>query len=117
MMTIERIEELKRICARKIREDREWESGEPMPQQLSDYWNDLLTLIDSEIQRQKVSNVERWQAISDLVDLKIIIKSRHMMKSMDDDFDPADIAVYKSQFASLGLAITALEQMKGVQHE
>ena len=50
------------------------------------------------------------KAIEDLKDIKTILKTQHMCKVLDDELTKKDVEDYKSRFASVNLAISALEK-------
>jgi formate dehydrogenase maturation protein FdhE len=50
------------------------------------------------------------RAIEDLKDINTILKTQHMCKVLDDELTKKDVEDYKSRFASVNLAISALEK-------
>ena len=50
------------------------------------------------------------KAIEDLKDINTILKTQHMCKVLDDELTKKDVEDYKSRFASVNLAISALEK-------
>ena len=52
------------------------------------------------------------RAIEDLKDINTILKTQHMCKVLDDELTKKDVEDYKSRFASVNLAISALEKLK-----
>jgi len=52
------------------------------------------------------------RAIEDLKDINTILKTQHMCKVLDDELTKKDVEDYKSRFASVNLAISALERFK-----
>ena len=57
-----------------------------------------------------MNDIER--AIEDLKDINTILKTQHMCKVLDDELTKKDVEDYKSRFASVNLAISALEKLK-----
>lgn len=55
-----------------------------------------------------MNDIER--AIEDLKDINTILKTQHMCKVLDDELTKKDVEDYKSRFASVNLAISALEK-------
>ena len=55
-----------------------------------------------------MNDIER--AIEDLKDINTILKTQHMCKVLDDELTKKDAEDYKSRFASVNLAISALEK-------
>lgn len=50
------------------------------------------------------------KAIEALKDINTILKTQHMCKVLDDELTKKDVEDYKSRFASVNLAISALEK-------
>ena len=55
-----------------------------------------------------MNDIER--AIDDLKDINIILKTQHMCKVLDDELTKKDVEDYRNRFASVNLAISALEK-------
>ena len=55
------------------------------------------------------------KAIEVLKDINTILKTQHMCKVLDDELTKKDVEDYKSRFASVNLAISALEKQQKIK--
>ena len=55
------------------------------------------------------------KAIENLEEINMIAKTKHMMRSMDDELEKGELEVYKERFEAVKMGIEALEKKDNVK--